>query len=1020
MERKQCKWLFDDADEQLLNELDSLFASPESDQLVSPLFEECFHPRGIKELAAPEALRIAVAVFRLLHFSRQNETDVKIRLAALQALHDELIAGLNVPMRRNTARVVLQILKNLVRETGNQTRRMMLAHDLRTALQGRPRFIRALLKQYHLLEMPENWNQVSFDSHVHDMNTKGRKSPSHLMLSAWVKGIRQLQVIYYDFVPRMAAEELLRAAAILNIDVRIGIEFHTAFYERYAILIWTPSGFSGAADFLQFLDSPKVMRFTEKCREVVAFREKQVLETLDEFNQSSLEKLQKWSKTEISPISRQELLESVHYGQLTLSHLAELLSARIQEQLRAELTRNPETLQQRAALQIAEEATPEFILGHFINQERLTRMPDHLEDLPELSRYSPDELIEELRNISTSFHMTLTLSGLKLYDVIEILFHCRGGISSLELFNLKDMLLEPQDSGEAINALREALNSGDVIKLKYLVMQAISELEADDLPGKALRIKKLHDVLCHLVEFCAMYSQVHLLASIGTDSSSHSTIVNGMGIVVLESLPKHVQRMLQTPAYAASRISGIHTHVCRIREYDRDSESRWKRQGGWGLKRRCREEWIMKDAIESMNTPQGNLVLLGWYAPSALKSFCSQQNALSFMQDSPKAFPDAPECRNANGNDRECYPVFRYMNSNLLLLLKVLIGFIPAFITFYFCGEWWVLTWFGAIIWLGVTGIRNIFQAFLSGGFCRKKQLLRWNDFISWGRIADSLMYTGLSVPLLEYGVKTLLLRNTLQVTVESSPWLVFLGIALVNGIYIYLHNIFRGFSKAVAYGNFFRSVLSVPLALVFNWILYGILLTVGIEAVVIAAILQQWAAIISKLASDAIAAFIEGFDDRIHNIQARMRDYRQKLRKVFEYYADMEVMFPDEVVLKKLRQPRKMLEELKSHNHVKLYREVLVNALDLLYFYLYQPQARYALKKIITGLNEEERKVFFGSLLVLTRKKEISIEFINGLTGRNFSQPLAFYLHNYQKFLADMASIHESGRFPFHRRDSN
>ena len=67
MERKQCKWLFDDADEQLLNELDSLFASPESDQLVSPLFEECFHPRGIKELAAPEALLFVFILQALFH-----------------------------------------------------------------------------------------------------------------------------------------------------------------------------------------------------------------------------------------------------------------------------------------------------------------------------------------------------------------------------------------------------------------------------------------------------------------------------------------------------------------------------------------------------------------------------------------------------------------------------------------------------------------------------------------------------------------------------------------------------------------------------------------------------------------------------------------------------------------------------------------------------------------------------------------------------------------------------------------
>ena len=33
------------------------------------------------------------------------------------------------------------------------------------------------LRRYHLLEMPEEWNQIAFDDHVHDANTKGRKTP---------------------------------------------------------------------------------------------------------------------------------------------------------------------------------------------------------------------------------------------------------------------------------------------------------------------------------------------------------------------------------------------------------------------------------------------------------------------------------------------------------------------------------------------------------------------------------------------------------------------------------------------------------------------------------------------------------------------------------------------------------------------------------------------------------------------------------------------------------------------------
>ena len=33
----------------------------------------------------------------------------------------------------------------------------------------------------------EDWNQIAFDDHVHDVNTKGRKSSTHLIMDAWIK-----------------------------------------------------------------------------------------------------------------------------------------------------------------------------------------------------------------------------------------------------------------------------------------------------------------------------------------------------------------------------------------------------------------------------------------------------------------------------------------------------------------------------------------------------------------------------------------------------------------------------------------------------------------------------------------------------------------------------------------------------------------------------------------------------------------------------------------------------------------
>lgn len=64
-----------------------------------------------------------------------------------------------------------------------------------------------MLARYHLPEMPEEWNQLAFDDHVYDANTLGRKSPTHLIMDAWIKGLRSLTVAYEYWVQPEAARE---------------------------------------------------------------------------------------------------------------------------------------------------------------------------------------------------------------------------------------------------------------------------------------------------------------------------------------------------------------------------------------------------------------------------------------------------------------------------------------------------------------------------------------------------------------------------------------------------------------------------------------------------------------------------------------------------------------------------------------------------------------------------------------------------------------------------------------------
>jgi hypothetical protein len=114
-------------------------------------------------------------------------------------------------------------MKDLLRTRNNELCQLKLAHDFRMVSTGNPRFVRAELAKYHLLEMPEEWNQYAFDDHVHDANTKGRKSPTHLVMDAWIKGIRFLTVVYYNYVSPEVIEELIEASSILDVRVQVGI-----------------------------------------------------------------------------------------------------------------------------------------------------------------------------------------------------------------------------------------------------------------------------------------------------------------------------------------------------------------------------------------------------------------------------------------------------------------------------------------------------------------------------------------------------------------------------------------------------------------------------------------------------------------------------------------------------------------------------------------------------------------------------------------------------------------------------
>lgn len=969
--------------------------APSHKKLLAPYM----HPHGIKEMAATRGLRIAYAVVHLLGSLETGKAED--RLSALRSLHAEVLTTAQSGMRRNTARVLVQLMKDMVRAHGDTLTQLMFARDFREACSGKPRVIRRHLARYHLLEMPEDQSQIAFDDHVHDANTKGRKSSTHLVLDAWIKGIKTLTVVYYNHVPREAAAEILEAARILELKVRIGIEFSPRFRSRFLKLIWIPGGFATPTEFLDFLAQPGTSAFMQETRLVSLYHQRYVAEVFIRFNEVHRPALNREFGLELDPLSEGDFRRFVGAGQASLQHLGKFIHDRLlplmQQQaafLRHEATSAsaPERDEIRQQLSRLGKLDTDEIIDRFLNAQRnpTLRNPDIPTDdpaAPALLRLSPQELTRRLQAIHPAGRITLSLGNLRVEEVLEILYDCRGAITHLEIVNMKDRALGREIDRERITALQEALNTSNVVKLKKLIREII-----EAVPSPSIR-EKLDEILYDISTLHASYRKTPLASCIGTDSTGQSSRLYGMGMVVDDTLPARSWSVLHnTPDYYTKRLevqASARKRVTELPEEDREPEHGMLHALASALpslRRLVRPrtvEWLAESFRLTPGQP-GNVWLMG-----GIQREHSPETGLGLEEQPTK--------------DKQARLHPRYLNSSLKIGLKILLGFIPAALTFGLTKDWWVLAFMGAFIWFGITGIRNIIQMVLSTGGIGRSSLLRWNDLVSWDRLADSLLYTGLSVPLLDYLVKTKFLNHSLGITLATDPLALYSVVALANGLYIMSHNILRGLPTASAVGNLFRSVLSIPLALVYSDLIVLLLRAEGHEDA--AQMVEPWAAIISKFASDCAAGLIEGLVDRAQATRLRAWDYKGKLNQLFDTFQQLELLFPQEDVLALLESPRQFMLTM-SYEHRGLENIIIVNALDLMYFWMYQPRARTVLAEHLQEMSVEERKVFLLSQYVLLREREISQLFLDGLVGKNFARALAFYLDTSREYLEDIQSL--------------
>ncbi len=954
-----------------------------------------FHPNGLIELASSKALRVAWAVMGLIDDTVPSTAQE--RLDALRALKAEACSSARTPFRLNTARALIQLMKELLRARGDRDEQLRLAHDFNKAASGRPRIVRDVLHRYNLLEMPEAWNQRSFDYHVHDSHSSGRKSPTHLIMDAWLKGIRTLKVIYDDHAPQAPAAELVAAAEVMGLTIRIGIRFHRFFRGTRVTVVWTPRGFSGPRGFTEFLDLPPMRALSAEGRAIDAARGALFAELVGDYNRGYRHELDRRFGIAVPELQLAEFGAVVGGASPSWAHLADCIHRRTVAAIRAawaDLSIPPETGDpaaldaHRAKLGAMEQFSPATVLDDWlaaaiaVGELRLARTQ------PRLAEETPAELLERLDEVASDYRASIDSRNLTPSQVLQLLHLCRGRITHLELFELRTFRPEELPRLAAMNELREIVNSGNPARFKRLVGTALAATP----PEAADEVATLEDLLRSIGDVAGHYRRRPLSAFVGSSSSGRSDWggQHGMGFVLVETLPVAEQRacyrrgertplplrfsLTETIERSADRAIRARSALAEHRLLAWGVYWFWRLVGLFGIVRR---EWTAP--LESLEViDAGNVLPLGGVG----------------------VFPGNRLGGGETGGRRP--RPWLYVNTLWVNLAFVAAGFIPAMLAFRATQTGFLALW-GAPLWFFVTGSRNIVQAVISGGGLWRHSDLGWKDYVSWTRLSESLFYTGFSVPLLELGVRYLVLQKGLGLTAATSPATVFLTIAAVNGVYLMSHNLYRGLPTAAAYANLGRSLSAAPVAVLYNAILYAALKLFEVpnaEGWLIAA-----STLVAKTASDTAAAIIEGYFDRQATARLRQRDVGEVISALFDRQAALELCFPEASAVDLLRRPSALVHSDRREVR-RIAAEITVHCLDLMYFHFNQPLAAQSIGRMAARMQPADRVFVLEAQNLLELEDDVA----GLLAGDAFALPsraaFAFYRDHHRRFRAVLPGL--------------
>ena len=927
-----------------------------------------FHPNGIKQLFFPREFRIANAIAKILSGLSQNSKNERIQ--ALQSLQEESLYAVPLvcrDLRYNTARVLVKVMKELIRARGNIAKQLHLAHSFQRAARGNLFVVRKLLQEYHLLEMPEAYNQLSFDHHVHDMYSKGYKSPSQVVLDAWIQGVKDITLVYYNYAIEEAIEELFEAGQILDIKTNFGIEYHIPMYDTFAQVVWSP------LPQIQRLSTVKTFFAQEHIQEAMQ-QGRAISDSIASFTESLLERynlverfvIEHTYQVQTKPIDKALYLNYVNKGQSSPQFLAEYIYKTIIEDVH------------NIHSSITLESMISFIHTLSLNVQK--------SPFAITKAFAPEDVyqfMQTLYNRSPESNICLHMSDLTAIDVLIMLWAAKGTITHLELFNLKDWLYNKQPQAYEVSRLQYAINTKDIQEMKRLVRTMIQECSISTIEYKKEKLEILNLIFKDIPTILQSYTDKQLAVRLGSDSSGSINREYTMGFVFEETIPSTItsesrkRAFTQFPIFAKLQHSYNYTQTY-------GAESFWNTKFGRVVRSiplmRCigqkkTTSWSIKDNLYEI-VPDSEGVIIGTGRISEEKS------------KKPKKYP---------------HPITD-LNNTVLCYIKFAIAIAVAFLTFHLSQKNIFLKYCGGFAWLGITVLRLVFQTMYAVGFGYK-----WFEYthsnIILPRVADLLLGTGIAVFIIEYIMRYLILQRMLGIDVTSHPVLVYSVIAGTSALVILGIGRIRGLPKEMVFASASRIILALPVALLYTWIFMHILGVFNIHIEHIDALTEASATLIAKCASETVVGILIGMILRSTFIKARLWDYTKTIHALFKEIDILEERYPDQEITFLLKQPSVFLSIIKKDNN-DILTSIYVNLLDLFYFWYYLPLARRAFHSIVKKQTPSNRKLLASLIGLLEYTDNLDTLFHTKKEYLEYTKFVALYKREYPHFIETMKKL--------------